>query len=43
MSNANVDFVVEHFENYNREEILARRAINSKNPGKKAAELFINN
>jgi DNA adenine methylase len=43
MSNANVDFVVEHFENYNREEILARRAINSKNPGKKAVELFINN
>ena len=43
MSNANVELVFENFENYNREEIIARRAINSKNPGKKAKELFIYN
>ena len=43
MSNANVEFVVENFADFHREEFLARRAINSKNPGKKAKELFIYN
>ena len=43
MSNAKVDLVINHFKNFNQEEINARRAINSKNPGAKTMELIISN
>ena len=35
MSNAKVDLVLDNFQGYNCEEVIARRAINSKNPESK--------
>ena len=43
MSNANVDLVIDNFQEYNREEVIARRAINSKNPESTTSELIIYN
>ena len=43
MSNAKVNLVTEAFKNYNCEEIIARRAINSKKPGSTATEVIIYN
>jgi len=43
MSNAKVDIVTELFGNYNCDDIIARRAINSKNPGAKTTEVIIYN
>ena len=43
MSNAKVELVVENFKEYNCENILARRAINSKNPESTALEVLICN
>lgn len=43
MSNAKVDLVTENFKNYNCEDIIARRAINSKKPGSTTTEIIIYN
>ena len=43
MSNAKVDLVVKSLPNYNYEEIVARRAIHSRNPGSTAIEVIISN
>ena len=43
MSNAKVDLVLENFKEYKCEDIVARRAINSKNPGSKTTEVIIYN
>lgn len=43
MSNAKVDFVLESFKEYNCEDIIARRAINSKKPGSTTTEVIIYN
>ena len=43
MSNAKVDLVTDYFKDYNCEDIIARRAINSKKPGSKTTEVFIYN
>ncbi len=43
MSNAKVDLVTDTFKEYNTEDIVARRAINSKNPGSKTTEVIIYN
>tara|TARA_R110002073_G_scaffold210694_2_gene371152 strand:- start:571 stop:1476 length:906 start_codon:yes stop_codon:yes gene_type:complete len=43
MSNAKVDLVMDHFKDYNREDIVARRAINAKNPASTAKEVIIYN
>lgn len=43
MSNAKVELVTENFKNYNCEDIIARRAINSKKPGSKTTEVIIYN
>lgn len=43
MSNSNVDFVLEKFNNYNITTVSARRAINSKNPGSTTTEVLICN
>ena len=43
MSNSKVDLVLEKFNNYNIEDIVARRAINSKNPGSVTTEVLIQN
>jgi len=43
MSNAKVNLVTEAFKNYNCEEIIARRAINSKKPGSTTTEVIIYN
>ena len=43
MSNAKVDLVTENFQEYNCEDIIARRAINSKNPGSTTTEVIIYN
>ena len=41
MSNAKVDLVTDYFKDYKQVDILARRAINSKNPGATATEVMI--
>ena len=43
MSNAKVKLVMDHFKDYKHENIVARRAINSKNPGSTAKEVIIYN
>jgi len=45
MSNAKVELVLEYFDQqkFNYEEIIARRAINSKNPESTVIEVLINN
>ena len=43
MSNAKVDLVTENFKGYNCEDIIARRAINSKKPGSTTTEVIIYN
>tara|TARA_X000001036_G_scaffold229227_1_gene214194 strand:- start:430 stop:1329 length:900 start_codon:yes stop_codon:yes gene_type:complete len=45
MSNAKVELVIKHFDDkkYSIEDIEARRAINSKNPGSTTTEVLINN
>lgn len=43
LSNSCVDLVLETFKDYNCEKIIARRAINSKNPGSKTKEVIIYN
>jgi DNA adenine methylase len=45
LSNAKVDFVIEKFkeDNYKCEDIIARRAINSKKPGAVVTEVIISN
>lgn len=43
MSNAKVDLVLDNFQGYNCEEVVARRAINSKNPESKTTEVIIYN
>ena len=43
MSNAKVDLVLDNFQGYNCEEVIARRAINSKNPESKTTEVIIYN
>jgi len=43
MSNAKVDIVTDCFKDYNCDEIIARRAINSKNPGSTTIEVIIYN
>ena len=43
MSNAKVDIVINSFKDYNCDEITARRAINSKNPGLTTTEVIIYN
>ena len=43
MSNAKVDLVIDYFKEYDYEDIIARRAINSKNPGSITTEVIIYN
>ena len=45
MSNSKVELVIKHFDDkkYSIEDIEARRAINSKNPGSTTTEVLINN
>jgi len=43
MSNSNVSLVTEYFKDYNCEELVARRSINSKNPGSTTTEVLIYN
>ena len=43
MSNAKVDIVTNSFKDYNCQDIVARRAINSKNPGSTTTEVIIYN
>ena len=43
MSNSKVSLVTEFFKDFNCTEILARRAINSKNPGSTAIEVIVGN
>ena len=43
MSNAKVDLVTSHFKEYNCDDIIARRAINSKKPGSTTTEVIIYN
>jgi DNA adenine methylase len=43
MSNAKVDLVTECLKDFNSEDIIARRAINSKNPASTTTEVFIYN
>tara|TARA_Y100001970_G_C14192579_1_gene836236 strand:- start:990 stop:1904 length:915 start_codon:yes stop_codon:yes gene_type:complete len=43
MSNANVELVTSAFETYNIQHIIARRAINSKDPSSTAKEVVIHN
>ena len=43
MSNANVDLVTDNFIDYKCENIIARRAIHSKNPGATSKEVIIYN
>lgn len=43
MSNAKVDLVMENFEGFECEEVIAKRAINSKKPGSITTEVIIYN
>jgi DNA adenine methylase len=43
MSNAKVDIIDEYFSSYVVEDIIARRAINSKNPAAKCTEVLVSN
>ena len=43
MSNAKVQLVTDNFKEYNCDDIIARRAINSKNPGSTTTEVIIYN
>ena len=43
MSNAKVDLVMEYFNDYKCEDVIARRAINSKNPESTTIEVIIYN
>jgi len=43
MSNAKVDLVMNHFTDYNCQDVIARRAINSKKPGSTTTEVIIYN
>ena len=43
MSNSRVDMVLEKFKDYNCEDIIARRAINSKKPESTTTEVLIQN
>jgi DNA adenine methylase len=43
LSNSKVDMVTEAFENYNQEDVNARRAINSKKPNSVTTEVIISN
>lgn len=43
MSNAKVDLVTENFKEYKCEDIIAKRSINSKNPGATTIEVIIYN
>jgi len=43
MSNSKVDLVTDNFKDYNCEDIIARRAINSKKPGSTTTEVIIYN
>ena len=43
MSNAKVELVTDNFKEYNCEDIIARRAINSKKPGSTTTEVIIHN
>jgi DNA adenine methylase len=43
MSNAKVDLVTDNFKEYNCDDIIARRAINSKKPGSTTTEVIITN
>jgi DNA adenine methylase len=43
LSNSKVEMVINYFKDYNTEDVLARRAINSKNPESKTTEVIIHN
>ncbi len=43
MSNAKVDLVTDNFKEYDFDDIIARRGINSKNPGSTAQEVIVYN
>ena len=43
LSNSKVDMVINYFKDYKMENVLARRAINSKNPESKTTEVIIYN
>jgi DNA adenine methylase len=43
MSNAKVELITENFKEYNFDDVPARRAINSKNPGASTTEVIIYN
>lgn len=43
MSNAKVDLVMDNFKDYKFEDIVARRAINSKDPGSTTMEVIVYN
>ena len=43
LSNSKVDMVIHYFKDYKTEHVVARRAINSKNPESKTTEVIINN
>jgi hypothetical protein len=43
MSNAKVELITENFKEYNFDDVPARRAINSKNPGASTMEVIIYN
>lgn len=43
MSNSKVEYVLQSFSEYNIEDVVARRAINSKNPGDSTIEVLICN
>ena len=43
LSNSKTDLVLDSFKDYQKEDIIAKRAINSKNPDSKVTELIIYN